>query len=428
MTPYKLQADWAHLSAELWGFVFARLKPENREHEGYYGHHMQEFYQLPEVCKRFKHILRQSPDLHTMLFINDSFRSNDLQSVCAHIAHHRSSVQHVVARCGSPYVEAALTALLSHEDGPSKLATLDLSANLEKDVYQMYDTVLFLVTQFTTLTACTLRTNTSSANAQPHGFDLDALRALPHLAWLELSEGSFTSLQAASHLTYLSLRRCKVKCGVDCGFVSSLVELHATDDAVLTDFHIHGVCACCCLRKLECADSDILAGTPGESLRTIHWQGEAFQVPNSLARLTNLTCIEFEYAAFSIEHVQFGWLSQLPSLRRIGIGVAAMSAEFPESLSTLSNLTSLNVWGEDNQVQIKFSVDWARFVSLEKLQIVSGQVRFTQTLAHLSSMARLKKVALLCCVESSNAMTTTQIALLAHKLGARPDVIFDMRA
>ena len=253
-----------------------------------------------------------------MLFIHNMLRAVDLHSVCAHITHHRNSIQKVVAVCGSPYVEAALTTLLVHENGPSKLATLNLSANLDNDDHQLYDTVLFLATQFTTLTACVLRANPSLANGQPYSFDLDALRALPHLAWLELSDGSFTSLQAASHLTYLSLETCNVKCGADCGFVST--------------------------------------GTPAESLRIS--TDKALEIPNSLARLTTLTCLEIHHADHGDVHVQFGWLSQLPSLRRICINVGVTVAEFPESLSTLSNLTSLYVRGWLSRVQIKFCVDW----------------------------------------------------------------------
>ena len=337
MTSARPRADWAHLSAELWNLVFDKIEPENREVDMHkrLTDHVQQFYQLPGVCTRFNSIIRQSPDLHTLLFINDSINGVDLHSMCAHIAHHCSSVQKVVAECGSPYVEAALTTLLSHENGSSKLATLDLSANLDEDFCQLYDTVLLLVTQFSALTACTLCTNSTLADGQPYSFDLGALKALPHLARLELSLGNFTSLEAASHLTYLSLTACQVNCGADCGFVSSLVESHSRLGAVLADFHTHGA---------------------------------------------SLQCIS------------------------IGVGVAV--AEFPDSLSTLTNLTSLDVQGRLDKVQIKFSVDWAKLVSLEELQISgfssrrSGQVRFTQTLAHLSCLAKLWKVSLLHCVNS----------------------------
>ena len=430
MTPCKPRADWADLSAEIWGCIFGRLKPEFTEGKVLSGHYsltecVQEFYELPRVCKRFNSIIRQSPNLHTVLFVHKSIRGSDLRSMCAYIARHCSSVQKGAAECGSPYMEAPLTALLSHEDGPSKLTTVDWSANMAGGYCQLYDSVLLLVTQFTCLTACALSVNETLANEQPYSFDLGALKALPHLAWLELGNGNFASLEAAAHLTYLSLSSCNVNCGADCGFVSSLVDLYSSA-AVIEDFHTHGISACCCLRKLDFADSEILAGTPAESMRTI--RGEAFETPSSFARLTNLTCIEFYHPDRSGVDAQFGWLSQLPSLRCIGIDVAEMSVEFPESLSTLSNLTCLRVQGRFNKVQIKFSVEWARLVSLEMLEIVSGQVRFTQTLAQLSCLARLRKVKLLHCVGSLDAITTTQIALLADSLGARPEVTFVMRA
>ena len=419
MTPCKPRADWAHLSAEVWESIVDRLKPETAQIEVEFGcsslaEHVQQFYQLPGVCRRFNSIIRQTPSLHTMLYINDSITGSDLRSMCAYIAHHCSSVQKMSAICGSPYVEAALTALLSHEDGPSKLATMDLNANGDEVFYELYDTVLLLVTQITSLTACALSVNSTLVDGQEYSFDLGALKSLPHLTWLELSHGSFTSLEAASHLTHLSLFACNVNCGADCGFVSSLVELHSRAGAILADFHTHGICACCCLRKLECADSEILAGTPAESLRTL--SNRTLEIPSSLARLTALTYIEFYRFDNSNVQVQFGWLSQLPSLRCISIGIGVMVAEFPESLSTLTNLTSLDVYCRLDKVQVKFSVDWAKLVSLEELQISAvsssfpGQVRFTQTLAHLSCLVRLKRVALIHCVGSSDAITTTQIA------------------
>ena len=408
--------------------MFDRLKPDTGL-EGLIcqchtrAKHVQQFYRLPGVCRRFNSIIRQSPNLHAMLYIKDSFRGIHLHNLCAYIARDCSSVQKMVGMCGSPYVEAALTALLSHEDGPSKLTTLDLSASVRKGFCQLYDTVLLLVTQFSSLTACALDVNSTLANGQQYSFDLGALNALPHLAWLELSHGNFTSLQAASHLTYLSLMSCQVKCGADCGFASSLVVLYLTAGVVLADFHTHGICACCSLCELECEDSEILAGTPAESLRNIG--DEALEIPSSLACLTNLTSIQFDHVDRSNVKVQFGWLSHLPSLRYIRIDFDMMVAEFPESLSTLSNLTRLDVSGEG---EINFSVDWARLVSLKELHIGPGQVRFTETVAHLPCLARLRVVALFYCVGSSDAITTTQIALLAYKLGARSDVTFMINA
>ena len=102
------------------------------------------------------------------------------------------------------------------------------------------------------------------------------------------------------------------------------------------------------------------------------------------------------------------------------------TAEFPPALSVLSKLTTLIIANGVPGSHIRFAFDWARLVELQVLE-THAQVRFTQTLGHLAALARLKRV-VLSHVGNSDEVTTTQIGLLAHRLGTeRPDVEFVMK-
>lgn len=429
MTQMRPQADWAQLSSELWMDIFSRLKLDSND----YGiltvldlsQEFQDFIELATVCRKFEYVLKHGPNLHSVMYMKPVYDDPDLPGMFKWMQLYGKSVQRLVARCGSPYIESALGALLSHQHvvGTADLTSVYLSPGANGPYERLHDSVLVLLTKFSCLTACTLDMDSLFAGPQQYEFNLCALEALPHLVRLELCNGKFVGLDYALHLTYLDLQTSQVECYGDCEFATSLVELHLVDMVRLENFHSQGVCACCSLQELECVQSCVLAGTPTESLSSL--KDQEHHIPDSLSQLTSLTRFDF----FHVNHgaqLQFGWLSQLPSLQDIRMTIDVKTAEFPPALSLLSKLTTLKIANRVPGSHIRFAFDWGRLVELRVLE-THAQVRFTQTLGQLTCLARLNRV-VLSHIGDSDEVTTTQIGLLAHRLGIeRPDVEFVMK-
>ena len=304
-------ANWAQLSHELWGAIFARLNPDVGDDDFLSSRIYQIgrldqacFHHLPRlhlVCKSFNHILARAPHAHDLLTLTN-MHAHDLPSMCAYIQKNGSSISRIVANCGSPYVEAALVTLLSHKSGPAQLTSAHLGASKFQVCQRLHNSVLILLTQFSSLTACTFCLDTPNVLNE---FDLNTLSVLPHLVRLELQRGQFRALDALSHLTHLSLDESYVSCSDDCDFVTSLVNLHLMSSS-LEDLHSQGVCACHHLRELQCSRSAVLgSGSDADSMQFI--RGDAHCVPDSLRLLTSLTQLDF-YIDNSDRHVDFDWL------------------------------------------------------------------------------------------------------------------------
>lgn len=209
---------------------------------------LQPFYQLTEVCKKFDSICKHHPSFGSCLYLRESLDADALPGMFQWIQHHASSVQTIIASPGSPYIEAALAALQSHQHTAGVTA---IHLGKTEMFQKMPDTVLLLVVQFTSLVTCTLDMSTMSFAPHLPEFDLYALKELPHLSMLTLANGHFTSVDSALHLTQLYIRWSQAMCSNDCACVTSLVELHLIQ-AGLGCFHTLGVCACPALRVLKC--------------------------------------------------------------------------------------------------------------------------------------------------------------------------------
>ena len=98
------------------------------------------------------------------------------------------------------------------------------------------ETAVLLLSLFHSLTQCVLHSSTEELDLQP-------LSALPLLVDLVLQDGYYTSLEAAAHLTALSLDTARAVCTQDCCCVTSLVHLKLSL-AGLVHFHHSNVSAC----------------------------------------------------------------------------------------------------------------------------------------------------------------------------------------
>ena len=123
------------------------------------------FHKLRLVCKRFRHIFQEHPDLSAFLFLHDDFDSDSLPSLMRWLQLTHSSVQSFIATCDSSWPEAALTGMLAAGNHTSHLTTV---------VFHLVTHIsISVVSGFESLTSCEF----SSQN--DNDISLAPLAALP---------------------------------------------------------------------------------------------------------------------------------------------------------------------------------------------------------------------------------------------------------
>ena len=152
------------------------------------------------------------------------------------------------------------------------------------------DKVVLLLSIFQTITTCTLQSSKAECS------DLRPLSSLPLLTRLALEYGGFSHLEAASHLTALSLDNAHVVCTQDFSCVTSIVEL-SLKAAELLDFHCESVSACARLESLVLDSACMGAITDDEDRGYRNWQvafcdDERAGTPPDISALTALTNLE----------------------------------------------------------------------------------------------------------------------------------------
>lgn len=421
--PNRVQkSSWGQLSKDLWSNIIAMTKPnwDAASHIGadtYHGN-IEHFYSLRHVCKMFDSIFKDNPHFESSLCLRDGLEGQDLCGMLDWIEGHGKNVLTMVAACGSPFLEAALGALRSHQGQNESTALTVFHASREVipliAPQPLHNEVLLLLSPFMSLSSCRLDLGENRCGPL---FSLAQLQNLPCLTQLTLTGGNFDSLQAAQHLTYLSIQNANAVCDEDCACVTSLFELRL-NDACISNFHTYGVCACSHLQVLCCVKSQIQATDKAEAMSLC--KNDVAHIPISLSRLTCLTKLEFLYANKAAQH-DLGWLAQLPSLRNIHGCLHVQVGLFPQSLQALSNLVHLQLWNDKSGGVFEFALDWAKLSSLKTLRI---GLQFTTKLP-LTNLARLKQLrqVLFFVRGDITADTTAQIAMLARRLALiRPNV------
>ena len=198
----------------------------------------------------FDSIFKDNPHFESSLCLRDGLETQDLCAMFDWIQRHGKDVVTLVAACGSPFLEAALGALRSHQGQDESAALTVFHASREiiplTAPQPLHNEVLLLLSPFMSLSSCQLDLGENRSGPL---FSLSQLHNLPCLTQLTLTGGNFDSLQAAQHLTYLSIRNSNAVCDEDCACVTSLVELRLSG-ARISNFPTYGVCACSQLQVL----------------------------------------------------------------------------------------------------------------------------------------------------------------------------------
>lgn len=200
-----------------------------------------------------------------------------------------------------------------------------------------------MLSTFQSITECSLHTDVF--------LDLQPLSALPQLIRLALQRGHFLCLDAAAHLTALTLKNAQAECMQECCSVTSLMELSL----------YNADSACLNLQSLSVCEAYI---------GSTHSQQEfdlsdvcQLHILSGLSALTALTRLQLEYSARQCVN----WVTVLSALQSFQL--EAGGAVFPVSWNTMTNLKDLtvhiNIWDIESYSTL-FEFDWCRLSLLER--------------------------------------------------------------
>ena len=393
-------SSWTQLSPELWG-IFSILGPTEWDFVvSEMKASLQQLYELQRVCKKFKDVLTQRPQLCKTLLVACKLEGQDFADMLTWIKQHRDNTKWLVATVGSPWAEAALAAV--HASAIPVLQNVCMS--------EVAQAVPHLLAQLASITSCDLYLKPESE------LSLQPLSALSQLNTLLLAHGRVQDLDATMYLTSLSVRACEAACSQDFQGVTSLKILDV-DGACITNFHIQGLAACCNLERLDrtnawIGDSDFAEGFGCQDNRNL-------TVPANLTALTGLILDWADERAHSTV-MQLDWLSQLTALRHFWAEFQVrQKVLFPAELSALKCLSRMAFVNRTSEASFQF--DWKALTSLVKLHI-EGPAKVDRNLIGLATVGSLQ-----CEVLHELASTYTQIidvvSTFAHRLGVeRPDV------
>lgn len=196
------------------GVAFACLKDELDSTQAYLVDDDNLQLELSQFSCIPRYIVSCTPGLFSSLFVG-YMEGQDPPGMLRWMHIHGIAVETLTFVAGSPWTEAALTALLSccfMSNVPARLKSAQLT--------QMTDVSMNLLGWFQRVTALHL-------NSEPglSARDLQPLQRLPHLTSLALEGGKHHSLDALEHLTRLFATDCQVGCVEDCACVTFLVNL-----------------------------------------------------------------------------------------------------------------------------------------------------------------------------------------------------------
>ena len=385
---HQLRSLWEQLPEDLWGRVFLELDKEvvDRDLNQYHPSLHPEFYGLHSaccVCRRFNNIIcNKMSVLNNLILTENTIGEHRTPSLLAYIKKHGAALQRLETRC-APWHDIVLTALQNHPQ--QSLAIVDFA--------RFSQATISLMTMFKTITTCSLATPNFTFGHTSSRISLEDLEGLPNLTSLELGGGSFTELDAAQHLTKLSLWNAQGHCYVaNPACVKSLLHL-TLSRSVLTRFHSSGLSACSNLLQLKMDYGSIYDSAESEDdpPENFFCNGSC-EIPFSLSNLTALTSLEIA-CKIDVPDLDFDWLTQLSSLQHLSIGCDSSAGVMvlPNSLTTLSRLTSLCIGNTYNRAAIKCNFDWTPFRLLQHVTF-GGNVCFNRSLSELTSLRSLQAV------------------------------------
>lgn len=409
----KKHVSWSRLSNELWGQIFAHLKKLLLRH--YYSISSTQtageskLYATRLVCRQFNNVFQECPDLYSSLTLIHSQHhppcATAVPSLELWIGQHHAAVRHIRASCNDDYVDAALRALATHGSGLAEVR-LETASNL----------TISRLGAFKAIASCTLQ------GFRGQILSLQVLKTLPNLTQLNLLHGHFSEVDAAEHLTGLSINHCQAVCGSDCRCTATLVNLHLRE-ARLERFHDKGLAACERLCKLACLESDVTAVDGRENML---FAASFFMPSKSLSAVTSLTSLSV--SGCLIRSQVLSWLTDLGTLQHLYIGTKASDPDYqydldsdiaeqvylPKSFSVLTALTSLEI---DSVAVMHLHFRWDGFELLQRIGL-QGRLDFDDELLAIAESKSLKEMSI-GTIKPKYAISSDVMTHLVYKLALR---------
>ena len=314
------------------------------------------FWQLPSVCKAFQATFQSHSEFCSHISVSDQMLEKGELSLLAWLRIHRPVLKSVEAHSKHAQVAQCL------------LALSDAECVLECASLTVSKAVLNSLGTFSALTMCSLSGDSHDLGSP--NLDLTPLQMLPTLISLALETGRYTNVDAAGHLTSLTVRCVRVTSSADCSFCSSLVHLEIAGACI--SIHARGVCACTALQSLEVGlYSSILAQDRSNTLHPqVAMNNQEVLFPTDISRLTALTKLSLGFCAQQQADVL--GISMLASLEHLTISTSS-NLRVSQEFEALTKLTWLCMYGTglNAKVCIDLSLNWAPLQALQILWVLS---------------------------------------------------------
>ena len=400
----------AELPLEVWAKVFAHLQP--RSPSKYQPFVRVQYYdlaaqsrlcQLPSVCKSFKDVFKQHPELPCHVFLKEHFPVPLLPSLISWLQHRNTSIQSLTSACKDIQVMEEVCKALA---GPwSRLAAISCKATS--------------ALQLTPWATCTRLKDCTLQAACDQGIDLTPLQALLELESLRLCSGSFYNMSAPKHLTALDIANCDIVTG-GLGFVQTLLKLrvHKSQIKIISDPSLY---ACALLHTLDLVDCSILATGLDENI--VIQTTLDMSISDKLSCLRCLTHLTIDIRSQS-SHLDMQWLYQLTGLEHLQLKVCA-NVDLDERLQALSRLSVLSVETSRKPVWVLFAFDWCALTALQSVSICVDHFQCSTKMLALTKLKCLKAFTFQG-TPSGYATACIWSVLLYRLAGLRPDVVCEI--
>ncbi|KAL3131639.1 hypothetical protein ABBQ38_007936 [Trebouxia sp. C0009 RCD-2024] len=368
---------WAHIISLVAADVRADLLfvkeyySDNNTFEQSYGR----LHGLKLVCKKFRTIFQQHPELSACLLLGSTFSAKALMSLLERLQHDSTVVTTFIAFCGHSHKEAALAGAITASNRPlrslsvaflqgssdSAPSMLALSQNLTRIDFMHFSDV-----------------------------DLEPLQALPNLSELTLRHGSRAlGVGKLASLTTLILRAAgDVNCSGRAHFVHHLKRLSVSDSTV-KGLHELGVTACSGLQHLTLDACEILAPLDQYAVN-IYYDGP-HALTMHMSSLTQLTNLELD-GTISVG-VECPWLFTLTNLVCLKLAFESGVTQYnlTDQLGVLHCLEHFDFkLGAPAGSMLTLATSWDLMPVLQTVRIVAVRLRVDERVLGLAKLSVLK--------------------------------------
>jgi len=359
---------------------------------------------LWQVCRKFKQVFEQYPELSRWMVLPETFAASSLPSVRKWLHLFGSAVQGVSCK-STGAAEDVLTPL----SWPgSHVHTIH--------IYSASPSMLHVLSVMTSLTTCDLLNDFSCP------CDLTPMQALPNLNSLYLQDCTFLNIHTLAHLTELRLSRVHVQTSAAWACCTSLKQAH-WHESYVEGLHPQGLVTCSNLQNVSMFSSAVTAIDRSEKLDLATLSP---CIPKSISRLTNLYHLQIGINRPEGAELQVSQVYQLGSLSHFSyLGSSALHLEL--GLSQLTNLVCLSLSSNlrSSLVHISFAaMDWQKLYSLELLMLHGCKLSFGASILTIVEHQRMHTIVVDGCIPA-HQHTSKFYADLVYTLALRrPDIQF----